>query len=137
VTHYQKLLKIPTTGNSLYNATSEITTVVTESGVIKGICTLFLRHTSASLIIQENADPDVLLDLAKFMSQLVPELSNYRHSAEGSDDMPAHIRTAITHTSENIPINNGHLVLGTWQGIYIWEHRQQNHSRELVVHISG
>ena len=110
---------------------------MTESGVKTGLCTLFLRHTSASLIIQENADPDVLRDLANFMSKLVPEGNYYIHDAEGPDDMPGHIRTVLTRTSESIPINNGNLVLGTWQAIYIWEHREYNHNRELVVHISG
>ena len=135
--HYQKLLRVSTLGKSLYNITSKIEAIVTESGVETGLCTLFLRHTSASLLIQENADPRVLEDLANFMAKLVPESANYIHDDEGPDDMPAHIRTAITHTSEHIPINRGHLVLGTWQGIYIWEHRQRNHSRELVVHVSG
>lgn len=135
--HYQKLLKISTTGKSLYNITPKINAIVAESGVDVGLCTLFLRHTSASLLIQENADPDVLLDLANFMAKIVPESAKYIHDAEGADDMPAHIRTALTHTSEHIPINRGNLVLGTWQGIYIWEHRQRNHTRELVVHISG
>jgi secondary thiamine-phosphate synthase enzyme len=137
MTHYQKLLRVSTNGKSLYNITPKIAEIVAESGVQTGLCTLFLRHTSASLIIQENADPDVLLDLANFMAKLVPESAKYIHDAEGSDDMPAHIRTILTHTSEQIPINNGHLVLGTWQGIYVWEHRQHNHVRELVVHISG
>ncbi|MEH2251016.1 secondary thiamine-phosphate synthase enzyme YjbQ [Nostoc sp.] len=137
MTHYQKLLKISTTGKSFYNITAKIEATVAESGVETGLCTLFLRHTSASLVIQENADPDVLVDLANFMAKLVPESAKYIHDAEGSDDMPAHIRTALTQTSEHIPINRGHLVLGTWQGIYIWEHRQRNHLRELVVHISG
>ena len=137
MTHYQKLLRISTTGKSFQNITSKITAIVAESGVETGICNLFLRHTSASLIIQENADPDVLIDLANFMAKLVPEDNYYIHDAEGADDMPGHIRTVLTHTSETIPINNGHLVLGTWQGIYIWEHRQHNHSRELVVHIWG
>ncbi len=137
MTHYQKLLRISTTGKSLQNITHQVETAVTESGVKTGLCTIFLRHTSASLIVQENADPDVLQDLANFMAKLVPESGNYIHDAEGPDDMPAHIRTAITHTSENIPINRGHLVLGTWQGIYIWEHRQHTHSRELVIHVSG
>jgi secondary thiamine-phosphate synthase enzyme len=135
--HYQKLLRISTTGKSLHNITTKIEAIVTESGVETGLCTLFLRHTSASLLIQENADPDVLRDLANFMAKLVPESAQYIHNTEGSDDMPAHIRTALTHTSETIPINRGHLVLGTWQGIYIWEHRQHSHNRELVVHISG
>jgi secondary thiamine-phosphate synthase enzyme len=137
MTHYQKLLRVSTNSKSLYNITPKIAEIVAESRVQTGLCTLFLRHTSASLIIQENADPDVLLDLANFMAKLVPESAKYIHDAEGSDDMPAHIRTILTHTSEQIPINNGHLVLGTWQGIYVWEHRQHNHVRELVVHISG
>ncbi|MGB3641190.1 MAG: secondary thiamine-phosphate synthase enzyme YjbQ [Rivularia sp. (in: cyanobacteria)] len=137
MSHYQKLLRVSTLGKSLYNITPKIEAIVADSGVETGLCTLFLRHTSASLLIQENADPNVLLDLANFMAKLVPESANYIHDDEGADDMPAHIRTAITHTSEHIPINRGHLVLGTWQGIYIWEHRQRNHSRELVVHISG
>ena len=137
MSHYQKLLRVSTLGKSLYNITPKIEAIVGDSGVETGLCTLFLRHTSASLLIQENADPRVLEDLANFMAKLVPESANYIHDDEGPDDMPAHIRTAITHTSEHIPINRGHLVLGTWQGIYIWEHRQRNHSRELVVHISG
>jgi len=137
MSHYQKLLKISTTAKSFYNITAKIEATVAESGIETGLCTLFLRHTSASLVIQENADPDVLVDLANFMAKLVPESGKYIHDAEGPDDMPAHIRTALTQTSEHIPINRGHLVLGTWQGIYIWEHRQHSHLRELVVHISG
>ncbi|MEM7725615.1 MAG: secondary thiamine-phosphate synthase enzyme YjbQ [Cyanobacteria bacterium P01_A01_bin.45] len=135
--HYQKLLRVSTNGKSLHNVTSQVASVVAESGVTTGLCTLFLRHTSASLIIQENADPDVLKDLANFMAKLVPESGQYIHDAEGADDMPAHIRTVLTHTSEHIPINKGQLVLGIWQGIYIWEHRQRNHSRELVIHVCG
>lgn len=135
---YQKLLTVSTAGKSLAKVTSKIQAIVTESGIQTGLCTLFLRHTSASLVIQENADPDVLEDLENFFAKLVPEDSQrYIHSTEGPDDMPAHIRTVLTHTSEQIPINNGRLVLGTWQGIYIWEHRQRSHSRELVVHILG
>jgi secondary thiamine-phosphate synthase enzyme len=137
MTHYQKLLRVSTSGKSLLNITTKIASIVAESGVETGLCTLFLRHTSASLIIQENADPDVLIDLANFMAKLVPEAAQYIHNAEGADDMPAHIRTVLTRTSEHIPINRGHLVLGTWQGIYVWEHRQHNYTRELVVHISS
>ena len=133
---YQQILEIPTTGKSLTNITSKVEAIVADSGVEVGLCTLFLRHTSASLIIQENADPDVLKDLANFMAKLVPESAQYIHDAEGADDMPAHIRTALTHTSEQIPIARGQLLLGTWQGIYIWEHRQRNHTREIIVHIS-
>ena len=135
--HYQQLLKISTLGKSLCKITPKVEAIVAESGVETGLCTLFLRHTSASLLIQENADPDVLKDLANFLAKLVPESAQYIHDAEGPDDMPAHIRTALTHTSEQIPIAKGQLLLGTWQGIYIWEHRQRNHLRELVVHISG
>lgn len=135
--HHQQLLKISTTGKSLSKITPKIEAIVAQSGVETGLCTLFLRHTSASLIIQENADPDVLKDLSNFLAKLVPESASYIHSAEGADDMPAHIRTALTHTSEQIPITQGQLVLGTWQGIYIWEHRQRSHLRELVVHIAG
>lgn len=135
--HYQKSLRVQTSGKSLQKITSQVQSIVKESGIEMGLCTLFLRHTSASLIIQENADPDVLRDLENFFSKLVPESGHYIHSTEGPDDMPAHIRTAITHTSEQIPVSRGRLVLGTWQGIYIWEHRSFSHTRELVVHISG
>lgn len=135
--HYQKILRIQTVGKSLTRITPQVEMIVAESGIELGLCTLFLRHTSASLLIQENADPDVLVDLENFFAKLVPESGNYIHSAEGLDDMPAHIRTALTHTSEQIPISHSQLVLGMWQGIYIWEHRQRRHPRELVVHISG
>lgn len=135
---YQQLLKISTTGKSLAKITSKVQSIVAESGVNIGLCNIFIRHTSASLLIQENADPDVLRDLENFFSKLVPEDSkSYIHSAEGADDMPAHIRSALTHTSEQIPISQGKLVLGIWQGIYIWEHRQRSHVREVVVHIIG
>jgi len=137
MTHYQQLLRIPTTGKALYKVTAKVQAIVAESGIQTGLCTLFLRHTSASLVIQENADPDVLTDLSNFFSKLVPEGYPYIHSTEGPDDMPAHIRTALTHTSEQIPVMNGRLVLGTWQGIYLWEHRQHSSTRELVVHLSG
>lgn len=135
--HYQQLLKLQTTGKSLSRITSKVQSLVTQSGIQTGLCTLFLRHTSASLVIQENADPDVLKDLENFLAKLVPEDANYIHSTEGPDDMPAHIRTVLTHTSEQIPIAQGQLLLGTWQGIYIWEHRQRGQIREVVVHIIG
>ncbi|MDY7005459.1 MAG: secondary thiamine-phosphate synthase enzyme YjbQ [Cyanobacteriota bacterium] len=137
MTHYQQLLQINTSGKSLLKITSKVQESVAKSGIKTGLCNLFLRHTSASLIIQENADPDVLVDLENFISKLVPEGYHYIHSAEGPDDMPAHIRSVLTHTSEQIPINNGRLVLGTWQGIYVWEHRQRSHTRDLVIHVSG
>ncbi|MEQ8752832.1 secondary thiamine-phosphate synthase enzyme YjbQ [Coleofasciculus sp. G1-WW12-02] len=137
MTHYQQKFTIKTTGKSFTRITSNVKDIVEESGIGTGLCTVFLRHTSASLVIQENADPDVLTDLSNFFAKLVPEDGSYIHDTEGPDDMPAHIRTALTKTSEQIPIGNGRLMLGTWQGIYIWEHRQQRHNREVVVHISG
>lgn len=137
MTHYQHLLKVQTTGKSLCRITSKVQAIVAESGIRTGVCTLFLRHTSASLLIQENADPDVLKDLETFLTRLVPEQGQYRHNAEGPDDMPAHIRTALTHTSEHVPIAQNRLLLGTWQGVYIWEHRQHGSLREVVVHLTG
>ena len=137
INNHQTILTFSTMPKALYNVTSYVERVVSESGISQGMCYLFLRHTSASLVIQENADPDVLLDLEAFLSKLVPETNHYIHSAEGPDDMPAHIRTALTHTSEQIPVARGRLLLGTWQGIYIWEHRQRRHQRELVVHLMG
>ncbi|MGB5916658.1 MAG: secondary thiamine-phosphate synthase enzyme YjbQ [Phormidesmis sp.] len=135
--HYQEVLRLTTQGKSLGRFTRKVQEAVAASGVKTGLCSIFLRHTSASLVIQENADPDVLLDMETFLAKLVPEGDNYRHSDEGPDDMPAHLRTALTHTSEQIPIMNGQLALGTWQGIYLWEHRDRAHTREVVVHITG
>lgn len=136
--HYQTMLTLRTNGKSFHKITAKIEGIVAESGIETGLCTLFLRHTSASIIIQENADPDVLEDLSNFFAKLVPEnLSLYHHNTEGADDMPAHIRSVLTKTSEQIPITRGQLVLGTWQGIYLWEHRQNGHQREIVVHVSG
>ena len=137
VIHYQTVLRLSTRGKSLGRFTQKVQAAVAASGVQTGLCTVFVRHTSASLVIQENADPDVLTDMEAFISKLVPEGDAYRHSAEGPDDMPAHIRTALTHTSEQIPVMNGRLALGTWQGIYLWEHRDRSHTREVVVHITG
>jgi secondary thiamine-phosphate synthase enzyme len=135
--HRQQLLQVKTSGKSLSNITRKVQEAVAQSGINIGLCSIFLRHTSASLIIQENADPDVLADLETFLAKLIPEGPYYRHSTEGPDDMPAHIRTALTHTSEQIPVNGGRLILGTWQGIYVWEHRQQGSVREVVIHVSG
>jgi secondary thiamine-phosphate synthase enzyme len=135
--HHQKTLRIQTQGKSLGRFTNKVQEVVSESGIQTGLCTVFIRHTSASLVIQENADPDVLKDLENFLSRLVPEDNSYIHSMEGPDDMPAHIRSVLTHTSESIPVVNGRLALGTWQGIYLWEHRTRGSAREVVVHVSG
>ncbi len=135
---YQQTLAIRTRGKDFHPITRKIEEVVNKSGIQTGLCTIFVRHTSASLIIQENADPDVLRDLSNFFAKLVPEDSTlYIHRTEGPDDMPAHISSALTKTSEQIPISRGRLVLGTWQGIYLWEHRQRSHQREVVVHING
>ena len=136
--HYQKIIQVKTTGKSLQKITGPVADIVADSGIKMGLCTIFIRHTSASLIIQENADPDVLKDLANFFAKLVPEnLTDYIHNAEGVDDMPSHIRSVLTQTSENIPIFEGKLMLGTWQGIYLWEHRQNSHLREIVIHVHG
>lgn len=135
---YQKVLSLKTVGKSLHNISDRIEKIVVESQINTGLCIVFVRHTSASLIIQENADPDVLKDLASFFAKLVPEDSRaYLHGAEGLDDMPAHIRSALTNTSEQIPIAKNRLILGTWQGVYLWEHRQRSYHREVVVHILG
>ena len=120
----------------LHEITQEVSTVVQESAALEGLCTLFLRHTSASLVIQENADPSARRDLEAWLDRLVPERDPiFTHTAEGPDDMPAHIKTALTASSLSIPIADGNLVLGRWQGIYLWEHRSPTRSRQLVVHI--
>jgi len=141
MTHHQETLNVRTSGKCLHKLTADVSRVVANASasanIDSGLCTVFVRHTSASLLIQENADPDVLADLSNFFAKLVPEGAGYIHSTEGPDDMPAHIRSALTRTSEQIPIANGRLLLGTWQGIYLWEHRQRSHSREVVVHVSG
>lgn len=135
---YQKCLTITTSPKNFHRLTAPIEAIVAESGITTGLCSIFVCHTSASLLIQENADPDVLTDLANFFAKLVPEDSSlYYHSTEGPDDMPAHIRSVLTRTSEQIPIAGGKLVLGIWQGIYLWEHRQSRHQRQVVVHITG
>lgn len=111
--------------------------MVEQSGVITGLCTVFVQHTSASLLIQENADPAVLRDLARWLERLAPESADWEHDDEGPDDMPSHARSAVTRTSESIPVSAGRLALGTWQGLYLWEHRARAHSRRLVVHVAG
>ncbi len=133
----QKTIAVATKGRGFYDVTGEVRAVVAASGVRTGLCTLFVRHTSASLVIQENADPAVLRDLARWMERLAPESAEYEHDDEGPDDMPSHLRSAVTRTSESVPVNSGSLVLGTWQGIYVWEHRAAGHRREIVVHVSG
>lgn len=134
---FQEELGIETEGRALRDITASIAEVVARSRVETGLCTVFVRHTSASLIIQENADPAVLRDLARWMAKVAPEGSHWEHDDEGPDDMPAHARSAITKTSEQIPIRTGQLALGTWQGVYLWEHRARPHHRRVLVHVQG
>ncbi len=129
---------VSTRGQGLHEITDRVREAVRAANVSEGLCTVFLRHTSASLIIQENADPSARHDLERWLGRLVPENDPlYTHNAEGPDDMPAHIKAALTATSLSIPIDRGDLVLGTWQGIYVWEHRSAPHQRSVVVHIAG
>ena len=122
----------------LLEVTDEIVQVVRRSGIQNGICTIFIRHTSASLIVQENADPSARRDLEYFLNRLVPESDpGFTHIAEGPDDMPSHIKAALTQTSLPVPVLRGKLALGTWQGIYLWEHRTDSHRRKVVVHLMG
>jgi secondary thiamine-phosphate synthase enzyme len=133
-----KTLKVSTRGRGLAEITPQVRAWVRESGMVDGLLTLFIRHTSASLLIQENADPDVQADLERFLARLVPDGDPlFEHTAEGSDDMPAHVRTALTQTHLAVPLQQGALMLGTWQGIYLYEHRRQGHPREVVLHLHG
>jgi secondary thiamine-phosphate synthase enzyme len=131
-------LTIATRGRGLVEITPELRTWCEDRGVRTGLLTLWLQHTSASLLVQENADADVQADLERFLSRLVPDGDPlFRHTAEGPDDMPAHVRTALTTVQLSIPILDGRLVLGTWQGLYLWEHRRSAHRRRLVLHLLG
>lgn len=134
---FQEFLEINTNGQGFINITDRVANIVKISQITTGLCTVFIQHTSASLIIQENADPSVLRDLSRWMAKLAPESDNWEHDAEGSDDMPAHARSVLTKTSENIPISNSKLALGIWQGLYLWEHRRRAHRRRLIIHIAG
>jgi secondary thiamine-phosphate synthase enzyme len=128
---------VETPGKGFTNITPRLASIVASSDIGVGQCLIFVRHTSASLVIQENADPAVLRDLERWMSELAPEKRAWEHDDEGPDDMPAHARSALTRTSETIPIRAGRLALGTWQGVYLWEHRASRHRRELIVQLSG
>jgi len=134
---YQKTLEINTSPKSFLDITKNVQALVLESGLDNGVCNLFIKHTSASLVIQENYDPSVRKDFETIFSKLAPEDFPYVHNMEGKDDMPAHIRSALTSTSETIPVVNGNLSLGTWQGIYVWEHRDQTHNRNVMVSMVG
>jgi secondary thiamine-phosphate synthase enzyme len=131
-------LTFQTPGRGLVDITADVRRWVDAQGLQTGLLTLFLQHTSASLLIQENADPEVQRDLERFLSRLVPDGEPlFEHTAEGPDDMPAHVRTALTTVQLNVPIVSGRLALGTWQGIYLWEHRRSAHRRRLVLHALG
>lgn len=133
-----KQLVVDTPGQGLHEITAEVNAAVRGTGIEEGLCTVFVRHTSASLVIQENADPTAKRDLERWIARLVPEGDPfYRHDAEGPDDMPAHIKAALTATSLSIPVMGKKLGLGTWQGIYLWEHRRRGSRREVVVHVGG
>lgn len=130
-------LTISTSGKGLHEFTQEVERFVRQSGEEQGLCTIMIRHTSASLTIQENADPSARHDLETWLDRLVPEHDSlYTHTAEGPDDMPAHIKAALTATTLSIPFMDGRLALGTWQGIYLWEHRYRGGARQVVVHLT-
>jgi secondary thiamine-phosphate synthase enzyme len=131
-------LEIRTRGKGFYPFTRDVAAWVASTGVETGLLTVFIQHTSASLVMQENADPDVVLDMADFFERLVPEGDpKYRHTLEGPDDMPSHIRSALTQTSLSIPVIGKQMALGTWQGIYLFEHRSEAQRRSVVLHLMG
>ncbi len=134
---FRTTLTIATSGPGLTPITRPVTAWLSDQGIGDGLITLFIRHTSASLVIQENADPDVLADLRDFFARIAPHTAAYRHDTEGPDDMPAHIKAALTQTQLSIPVGNGRMELGTWQGIYVFEHRDRPQRRELVLHLMG
>ena len=131
------MLSIASRGPGLHPITAEVQRIVGDSGIETGLCSVFVKHTSASLLITENADPDVLRDLEAWLARVAPESTVYAHDAEGSDDMPAHLRAAVTPISETIPVEHGRLLLGTWQGLYLFEHRRASHQRQVVVTVLG
>jgi secondary thiamine-phosphate synthase enzyme len=131
-------IQIETDGRGTYDLTGQVATAVQKSGIATGLCHIFLRHTSASLMLCENADPAVMRDLEAFMTRLTPDGDPmYTHTAEGPDDMSAHVRSVLTHSDLNVPIREGRCDLGTWQGIYLWEHRIAGHRRSITLTISG
>jgi secondary thiamine-phosphate synthase enzyme len=134
----QERLEITTPDRRMVEITAQVQRIVTSSNIKTGLCHLFIHHTSASLILCENADPDVRRDLESYLSRLVPDGDPlFVHNQEGADDMPAHVRTVLTHSDLNLPVTHGRCVLGTWQGIYIWEHRYRGHRRWVTVTVYG
>jgi len=135
---FQKTIRLETHGRGSYPLTRAIQAVVQESGIQTGLCHAFLQHTSASLMLCENADPDVRTDLENFMSRLVPDGDAiFTHTAEGQDDMPAHVRSILTHSDLTLPVSGGSCSLGTWQGVYLWEHRRAAHRRKVIMTVQG
>lgn len=134
----QDIIVIETTGRGTFDVTGDVQRIVRSSGVATGLCHVFVRHTSASLMICENADPSVRRDLERFMGELAPDGDpSYEHDSEGPDDMPAHIRSVLSGADLSIPVTDGRAGLGTWQGIYLWEHRHRGHRRSLTVTVVG
>lgn len=132
-----RLLRIDASGRGFYEFTESIRDFARDAGMTQGLLTVFCRHTSASLLVQENADPTVLRDLEAVFARLAPEGADYAHDTEGADDMPAHIRAALTQTQLSIPLIGGALALGTWQGVFLFEHRRRPHRREIALHLIG
>lgn len=135
---FQKQLVVSTRGRGTFDITRDINAIVQESALKRGLCHVFIHHTSASLILCENADPTVRHDLETFMKRLVPDGDDmFQHIDEGPDDMPAHVRTVLTQSGLSLPVTNGHCALGTWQGVYLWEHRASGHQRRVTVTLYG
>jgi len=134
----QEILEVPTTGRGTYDLSDKVHAAVAASGIKSGMCHVFIKHTSASLMLCENADPAVMRDLEKFMQRQVPDGDPmFEHTDEGPDDMPAHVRSLLTQSDLNLPVMNGRCALGTWQGVYLWEHRFAPHTRTVLLTISG
>jgi secondary thiamine-phosphate synthase enzyme len=134
---HQETLRLEALGPGLHDVTDAVRRVVAAAGVRTGLCNVLVQHTSASLVVQENADPAVRRDLQRFLARIAPEDADYEHDAEGPDDMPSHLRAALTRTAETLPVSGGDLALGTWQALYLWEHRRAPHARSLVVTVWG
>lgn len=135
---FRETLRIRTRGRGFESLTAAVSDVVRRAGIREGLCNVFIQHTSASLIISENADPSVGRDLETFMQRIAPDgSSDYEHDAEGPDDMPSHIRSVLTQSTLSVPIAQKHLLLGTWQGIFLWEHRHDGHARDVIVTVLG
>jgi len=134
---HQETLRLEARGPGLHDVTEAVRRVVAVSAVRTGLCNVLVQHTSASLVVQENADPAVRRDLETFLARIAPESADYEHDTEGPDDMPSHIRAALTRTAQTLPVSGGDLALGTWQALYLWEHRRSPHARSLVVTVWG